>query len=98
MTSSVPPTDEPCPRPRPVQSGPNNATVDPVAEAHVPVPVAATSDQLPEMDAPVPGGASHGAVAEAESSIAATAARYGFPAALWRGLDDHPPPGLSRIR
>jgi DMSO/TMAO reductase YedYZ molybdopterin-dependent catalytic subunit len=98
MTSSIPPTDEPCPRPRPVQPGPNNATVDPVAEAHVPVPVAPTSDQLPEVDAPVPGGTSHGAVAEAESSIAAPAARYGFPAALWRGLDDHPPPGLSRIR
>ena len=24
--------------------------------------------------------------------------RYGFPAVLWRALDDHPPPGLSRIR
>ena len=63
------------------------------------MPVAPTSDQLPEVDAPVPGGNTHGgAVAEAESSIAAPAARYGFPATLWRGLDDHPPPGLSRIR
>ena len=25
-------------------------------------------------------------------------ARYGFPAVLWRALDNHPPPGLSRIR
>lgn len=24
--------------------------------------------------------------------------RYGFPAALWRALENHPPPGLSRIR
>src|ERR1700731_739283 len=24
--------------------------------------------------------------------------RYGFPAVLWRALDNHPPPGLSRIR
>ena len=25
-------------------------------------------------------------------------ARYGFPAALWRTLEAHPPPGLSRLR
>jgi DMSO/TMAO reductase YedYZ molybdopterin-dependent catalytic subunit len=35
-------------------------------------------------------------------STAATTAppvrRYGFPAVLWRALDNHPPPGLSRIR
>ncbi len=24
--------------------------------------------------------------------------RHGFPASLWRALEDHPPPGLSRIR
>ncbi|MET0701783.1 MAG: molybdopterin-dependent oxidoreductase [Mycobacterium sp.] len=24
--------------------------------------------------------------------------RHGFPAALWRAVEDHPPPGLSRIR
>ena len=98
MTSSIPPTDEPCPRPRPVQPGPNNAVSDPEAEADAPVPVAPTSDQLPEADASAPGGTTHGALAEAESSIAEQVARYGFPAKLWRGLDDHPPPGLSRIR
>src|SRR5271163_4603034 len=98
MTSSLPPTDEPCPAPRPVQPGPDNATLDPVAEADVPVPVAPTWDRLPEADAPVPGGTTEGAVAEAEPFIAAPAPRYGFPTMLWRGLDDHPPPGLSRIR
>src|SRR5271163_3227307 len=98
MTSSLPPTDEPCPAPHPVQPGPDNATLDPVAEADVPVPVAPTWDRLPEADAPVPGGTTEGAVAEAEPFIAAPAPRYGFPTMLWRGLDDHPPPGLSRIR
>src|SRR5271163_929702 len=98
MTSSLPPTDEPCPAPHPVQPGPDNATLDPVAEADVPVPVAPTWDRLPEADAPVPGGTTEGAVAEAEPFIAAPAPRYGCPTMLWRGLDDHPPPGLSRIR
>ncbi|MEE6137209.1 molybdopterin-dependent oxidoreductase [Mycobacterium sp. 050128] len=98
MTSSIPSADEPCPPSRPVQAGPDDATVDPVAAADVPVPGGPSSDQLPEVDAQVPGGTSHGTVAETDSSLAGPRAGYGFPAALWRALDDHPPPGLSRIR
>ena len=35
---------------------------------------------------------------EADLPAEAPTARYGFPAVLWRALDNHPPPGLSRIR
>ena len=35
---------------------------------------------------------------EADVPAEAPTARYGFPAVLWRALDNHPPPGLSRIR
>src|SRR5271166_4145651 len=35
---------------------------------------------------------------EADLPTEAPTARYGFPAVLWRALDNHPPPGLSRIR
>ena len=35
---------------------------------------------------------------EADPATAAPVGRYGFPAVLWRALDNHPPPGLSRIR
>jgi DMSO/TMAO reductase YedYZ molybdopterin-dependent catalytic subunit len=48
---------------------------------------------------PLPSTAANtvpGSVADPVSAPAVR--RYGFPAVLWRALDHHPPPGLSRIR
>src|ERR1700738_156328 len=36
-------------------------------------------------------------VSEADPAAPPPVRRYGFPAGWWRALDNHPPPGLSRI-
>ena len=59
-----------------------------------PGPNNAASDPVVEADASVPVAPTSDQLPDVD----APAARYGFPATLWRGLDDHPPPGLSRIR
>jgi DMSO/TMAO reductase YedYZ molybdopterin-dependent catalytic subunit len=54
--------------------------------------------ETPPEQPPPSTAASTDPVREAESPTAAPARGYGFPTVLWRALDNHPPPGLSRIR
>jgi DMSO/TMAO reductase YedYZ molybdopterin-dependent catalytic subunit len=60
-------------------------------------PVSGPPGETPPGQSPVPTAATD-AVAQADPPATAPAGGYGFPAVLWRALDNHRPPGLSRIR